>query len=76
MNLQEFISPRHRETISAVKNGDHAHFRIEGGQLGNVNWLVPTKIGMDRLVCNVIQLVTRCPPMPQTKHRNIVTSSR
>jgi hypothetical protein len=46
-NLHEFISPRHKETISAVKNGDYAHFRIEGGQLGNANWLVQTKTGID-----------------------------
>jgi hypothetical protein len=54
-NLHEFISPHHRETISAIKNGDYAHFRIEGGQLGNANWLVQTKTGIDRSVCNALR---------------------
>jgi hypothetical protein len=37
----------HKETINAVNNGHHAHFRIEGGQLGNANWPVQTKTGID-----------------------------
>ena len=76
-NLEELTGIhiyRHMETIDVVNNGHHAHFRIEGGQLGNANWLVQTKTGINRLVCNVIQLVTRCPPTPQTKHQNIATS--
>jgi hypothetical protein len=29
--------PIKREAINAIHNGDHAHFCIEGGQLGNAN---------------------------------------
>ncbi len=68
------ISPSQRNN-RCYKQWDHAHFQIEGGQFENANWFVHTKIGIDRLVCNDIQLVTRCPPTPQTKHQKIVTSS-
>jgi hypothetical protein len=68
-NLQEFVSPRHRKAINAVKNGDSSHSSIEGGQFKNANWFMLTKIGIDRLVYNAIQLIMRCLPMPQTKHQ-------
>jgi hypothetical protein len=71
---KQFGSPCHRETINATHNGDYAHFWIEGGQLGNVNWPVQTETGINRLVCNAIQPVTRCPPTPPTKHQNITAS--
>jgi hypothetical protein len=40
----------------------------------NANWLVETKTVIDRLVCNAIQPVTKCPPTPRTKHQETTTS--
>jgi len=42
---------------------------IEGAHLLNVNRLVQTIIKIDLMVCNAIQLVTRCPPTIIKKHQ-------